>query len=91
MRKNTPKGITAATAPDERMVGMAEKKNCPDCRSENIIEGYLLSYGTVRFAEVIPSTVIPRSTTVLACACRECGTVFNLKLENLRFLEKKKR
>ena len=70
---------------------MAEKRTCPDCGSENIIEGYLLSYGTVRFAEVIPTSVIPRSTTVLASACKACGTVFNMKLENPGFQEKKRR
>ena len=64
---------------------------CPDCGSEEIIEGYLASYGTVRFYEVVPTSKIPRPTSVLACACRQCGTVFNLKLENPGFREKKNR
>ena len=92
MRKSTPKrGITTATAPDERKVCMADIKVCPECGSEEVIEGYLVSHGTVRFYEVVPTSKIPRSSAVLACACSQCGTVFNLKLENPGFREKKKR
>ena len=70
---------------------MADVKVCPECGSEEIIEGYLASYGTVRFYEVVPTSKIPRHTSVLACACRQCGTVFNLKLETPGFREKKNR
>ena len=70
---------------------MADIKVCPECGSGEIIEGYLASYGTVRFYEVVPTSKIPRSTAVLACACSRCGTVFSLKLENPGFREKKKR
>ena len=69
---------------------MADVKVCPECGSEKIIEGYLASYGTVRFYEVVPTSKIPRHTSVLASACKRCGTVFSLKLETPGFQEKKK-
>ena len=69
---------------------MADIQTCPGCGSEEIIEGYLASSGTVRFYETVPTSRIPRSSAVLASACKRCGTVFSLKLENPRFQEKKK-
>ena len=85
------RGVITATAPDERKAGMADGRICPDCGNEEIIEGYLVSHGTVRFYETVPTSKIPRSSAVLACACSHCGTVFSLKLENPGFREKKKR
>ncbi|MBR1383431.1 MAG: hypothetical protein IJ555_06420 [Ruminococcus sp.] len=53
---------------------------CPECGSEDIIEGKLNgAYGVV-FIPENESGLIKKSSYIKADACRKCGAVFGLKL-----------
>lgn len=57
-----------------------ENNKCPNCGSEEIIQGDLISYGGVTFIPQEQTGLIKKSSYICASACKKCGTVFNFKL-----------
>lgn len=59
---------------------------CPECSSEEIVEGDLMAMSGVAFVPAVQDTVIPRGCGVRALACRKCGAVFGLRLNDRKHL-----
>ena len=59
---------------------------CPECGSDESIEGDLTALEGVAFVPAIQDRVIPRGCGVRALACRKCGSVFGLKLKDTKNL-----
>lgn len=55
---------------------------CEKCGSTNIVQGKLVSGYAVTFVPINQKGAIKQSSPVLACACKDCGNIFNIRLEN---------
>ena len=55
---------------------------CPKCQSENVIEGRLQGYAGVVFVEKgTEHKLRPNAHKVFCYACKDCGHLFDLKIE----------
>ena len=79
------KGIWKAynAGQDEERVRAAR---CPECGSNVIVEGDLMATSGVAFVSTVQDKVIPSRGGVRALACRKCGAVFGLKLNDRKHL-----
>ena len=68
---------------DEERVRAAR---CPECGSNEIVEGDLMAMEGVGFVPVVQDTVVPRGCGIRALACRKCGAVFGLRLNDRKHL-----
>ena len=68
---------------DEKRIRAA---GCPECGSDEIIEGDLMAMDGVAFVPAVQDTVVPRGCRVRALACRKCGAVFGLRLKDTKHL-----
>lgn len=55
-------------------------EKCPECGSEEIIEGKLSAMSGVVFIPETEKGAIKKSSLISAFACKKCGAVFGLKL-----------
>ena len=54
---------------------------CPNCNSENVLEGKLLASSGVVFVEKGTEKKFLPNTYNMSCkACKDCGSVFDLKI-----------
>ncbi|MDE6261404.1 MAG: hypothetical protein K2M42_11225 [Oscillospiraceae bacterium] len=57
-----------------------ENRKCPKCGSVDIMSGSLSSaYGLV-FIPDAEKGFVKKSSTIVCCACKDCGSVFDLVL-----------
>lgn len=56
-------------------------KLCPNCKSEKVLFGKLVSTGGFVFIPEGENGIFKKSSYVSACACQKCGKVFDLFLE----------
>ena len=68
---------------DEERVRAAR---CPECGSNEIVEGDLMAMDGVGFVPAVQDTVVPRGCGIRAVACRKCGVVFGLRLNDRKHL-----
>ncbi|MTI65895.1 MAG: hypothetical protein FH753_04755 [Firmicutes bacterium] len=55
----------------------------PKCGKENIVKGELQHSGNVLFVPKDQSGIfVNKASNILAYACKDCGYIFNLTLEN---------
>ncbi len=55
---------------------------CPQCQSENCMEGFLTSYYGVRFCEKgTENKLRPNAYKCFCTACKDCGAVFDFKIQ----------
>lgn len=57
-------------------------KKCPNCKGEKILVSRLESTGGFVFIPEGENRIFKKSSYVSACACQECGKVFDLFLED---------
>lgn len=58
-------------------------KRCPDCGSANTLEILLAGQHYVYAVPLVQrNKLLPKSSSVKACACTDCGVIFGLKLES---------
>ncbi len=63
---------------------------CPNCGSENVKEGMLCGHYGVTFIEKgMENKLFPPAKKVRACACFDCGTMFDFRIELKEKREKK--
>lgn len=55
--------------------------HCVKCNSTNVVEGKLVSSGSVVFVPDGQKGVIKQSAPVKCFACNDCGCIFNIRLE----------
>lgn len=55
--------------------------HCEKCNGTNIVKGKLLSTGGVVFVPDGQKSIVRQSSGVVAFACKDCGCIFNIRLE----------
>ena len=56
---------------------------CPECGSDDILEGDLMATSGVAFVPAVQDTVVPRGCGVRALACRRCGACNNKRSSDI--------
>jgi len=55
--------------------------NCPQCKSDKVLDGMLVGYGGVAFVEEgTQNKLRPNAYKVRCSACTACGAVFDLHI-----------
>lgn len=63
---------------------------CPECGSSVVMTGDITAMDGAWFVPRGQTTAILKGSRIFGYACRECGTVFGLKLVNPDCLERRK-
>lgn len=54
---------------------------CPNCNSENVMDGKLQGYGGVAFVKkATENKLFPKAYKTECKACKDCGTIFDFRI-----------
>ena len=57
-------------------------KKCEKCESSRITKGKLIGYSGVVFIPENQKGLIKKNSAVTAYACKDCGAIFDIRLEH---------